>query len=103
MGTEVAKQAGVTKTAINGGVAIDYITKTDGGKGPQPGDVSTPSWVDLDASSTANTLIAPVKGTKIATTDKSASTKSATTKSSNKDTTKATTDKATKTTKSAGE
>jgi len=101
MGTEVAKQAGVAKT-INGGVAIEYITKTDGGKGPQPGDVTTPSWVDLDTPSTTNTLVAPVKGSKIVkdttaattkaskttTTDKVASTKSATTKDT---TTKATT------------
>ena len=95
MGTEVAKQAGVAKTTVNGGVAIDYITKTDGGKGPQPGDVTTPSWVDLEAPSSVKTVIAPVavvKGTKTTTTtglvppttktttDKSASTKSATTK-----------------------
>ena len=110
-GAAVAKQAGVTKTAINGGVSIDYITKTDGGKGPQPSDVTTPSWVDLDAPSSVKTLIAPTKGAKISTsaatkttTDKSASTKSATTKDT---TTKSTTaadasTKATKTAKSAG-
>ena len=127
-GTEVAKQAGVAKsTTINGGVAIDYITKTDGGKGPQPSDVTVPSWVDLDAPSSVKTLIAPLKGAKISTTttttapvtkttttDKSASTKSATTKdtsvsksSSSKDSSKSTTadvsTKATKTSKSAGE
>ena len=112
-GAAVAKQAGVAKTPINGGVAIDYITKTDGGKGPQPGDVTTPSWVDLDTSSSANSLVAPtaaIKGTKTTTTtglvpptttksaskDKDASNKSATT-------TAVVSTKATKTAKSAGD